>query len=139
MLTGFFTIYSLVIALMKDVPDIKGDASNHIRSFSVKRGAEFMFHFSNNLLSALFIGTSIHIFYHSIASLFLDPSVFLFSSNGAKTICKFLVSVLSFTSGCLLYKKGKNIDPHDETKTFAHYMFSWKLFYASYIVLPFLA
>lgn len=37
--TVFFAVFGLVIALMKDVPDIKGDTVYKIKSFSVRLGA----------------------------------------------------------------------------------------------------
>jgi homogentisate phytyltransferase/homogentisate geranylgeranyltransferase len=42
-LTAFYAIFGVVIALMKDVPDIHGDRKFGIRTFSVKVGAETMF------------------------------------------------------------------------------------------------
>jgi homogentisate phytyltransferase / homogentisate geranylgeranyltransferase len=42
-LTAFFAVFGIVIALMKDVPDIDGDKKFNIPSFSVKRGAAAMF------------------------------------------------------------------------------------------------
>ena len=41
----FFSVFGMVIALMKDVPDIKGDTEHNIRSFSVRVGAEKMFRY----------------------------------------------------------------------------------------------
>lgn len=41
--TTYFGIFGIVIALMKDVPDIKGDELNNIRSFSVRTGAPKIF------------------------------------------------------------------------------------------------
>lgn len=41
--TAFFALYGLVIALLKDVPDVSGDLQNNIRTFSVKAGAKKMF------------------------------------------------------------------------------------------------
>ena len=43
LLTVYFAIFGVVIALMKDVPDVKGDRMNSISSFSVKLGAANMF------------------------------------------------------------------------------------------------
>ena len=43
LLTVYFAIFGIVIALMKDVPDVKGDKMNSISSFSVKLGAAKMF------------------------------------------------------------------------------------------------
>lgn len=42
-LTAFFATFGLVIALMKDVPDVKGDTENRIKSFSVRLGEAKMF------------------------------------------------------------------------------------------------
>jgi homogentisate phytyltransferase/homogentisate geranylgeranyltransferase len=42
-LTAFFAIFGLVIAIMKDVPDVQGDKLFQIPSFSVKKGAALMF------------------------------------------------------------------------------------------------
>lgn len=43
--TSFFAIFGLIIALMKDVPDIEGDKIFNISSFSVKLGATKMFRY----------------------------------------------------------------------------------------------
>lgn len=44
-ITAFFAIFGVVIALMKDVPDIAGDIKHKIPSFSVQLGPEKMFRF----------------------------------------------------------------------------------------------
>lgn len=41
--TTFFAVFGVVIALMKDVPDVRGDTAYKIPSFSVKLGAARMF------------------------------------------------------------------------------------------------
>ena len=43
LLTTFFAIFGVVIAFMKDVPDVEGDKKFSIPSFSVKLGAPKMF------------------------------------------------------------------------------------------------
>lgn len=42
----FFAIFGLVIALMKDVPDVSGDTENNIRTFSVRLGSKTMFRYT---------------------------------------------------------------------------------------------
>ena len=42
-LTAFFALFGVVIALMKDVPDVEGDKVNSIPSFSVELGAGKIF------------------------------------------------------------------------------------------------
>lgn len=44
-LTSFFAVFGVVIALMKDVPDVRGDVEYKIPSFSVKLGAAKMFRY----------------------------------------------------------------------------------------------
>jgi homogentisate phytyltransferase/homogentisate geranylgeranyltransferase len=155
MLTAFFTIFSFVIALMKDVPDVKGDARNSIKSFSVRKGPAFMFHFSNNLLSSLFVSTSVYLFYSlcsilqyenflkNIVDAIINGNNFWeekrFIQQISFFICKFVISISAFANGMILYRKGKKINIDDEKSTYNHYMFIWKLFYVSYLILPFLA
>ena len=43
LLTAFFAVFGLVIALMKDVPDIEGDKRFQVASFSVQQGGQTMF------------------------------------------------------------------------------------------------
>ena len=146
MLTLFFTLFSFVIALMKDVSDIKGDARNSIKSFSVQKGPPFMFHLSNNILSSLFVGTSMFL----LSSIFSTENVLSMMGKKKLTggeafqsipflIYKFIISISAFANGLILYRKGKKINTNEEKKTYEHYMFVWKLFYASYLVLPLLA
>jgi 4-hydroxybenzoate polyprenyltransferase len=47
----FFAVFGLVIALMKDVPDIKGDLKHKIPSFSVKLGPKIMFRYNSLVFS----------------------------------------------------------------------------------------
>jgi homogentisate phytyltransferase/homogentisate geranylgeranyltransferase len=44
--TLFFAVFGCVIALMKDIPDITGDAIHNIHSFSVRYGPEAMFRYA---------------------------------------------------------------------------------------------
>lgn len=45
MATAFFAIFGIVIAMMKDVPDVKGDALNGIPTFSVRLGTRNAFRY----------------------------------------------------------------------------------------------
>jgi homogentisate phytyltransferase/homogentisate geranylgeranyltransferase len=72
MVTLFFAVFGLVIALMKDVPDIKGDSIFKIPSFSVKLGARTMFRF----LIILYIFVNF-IFHQLLSSQLINLSGFL--------------------------------------------------------------
>lgn len=53
LLSVFFALFGIVIALMKDVPDIQGDRQFGIPSFSVRLGAATMFRFDDCVLRRL--------------------------------------------------------------------------------------
>ena len=53
LLTTFFAIFGVVIALMKDVPDVQGDKMFSIPSFSVKLGAANMFRYAPVIIITL--------------------------------------------------------------------------------------
>jgi homogentisate phytyltransferase/homogentisate geranylgeranyltransferase len=42
-ISAFFAAFGLIIALMKDTPDVAGDTKNNIPTFSVRLGAKKMF------------------------------------------------------------------------------------------------
>jgi len=52
---SFFVIYGILIALMKDIPDIRGDKYYHIRTFAVRVGARRLFSSCVQAICALFI------------------------------------------------------------------------------------
>ncbi|CAN0330927.1 unnamed protein product, partial [Hapterophycus canaliculatus] len=55
---AYFTVFAVVIALMKDVPDVAGDRKFNIPSFSVVLGEAKLFAFARRLLTALLWSTS---------------------------------------------------------------------------------
>jgi homogentisate phytyltransferase/homogentisate geranylgeranyltransferase len=60
-LAFFYFIFGLIIGIMKDIPDMKGDAKSGVKSFALKYGAPKMLRFATGLLTfnyvVLFITT----------------------------------------------------------------------------------
>lgn len=56
---GFFAIFGSVIAMMKDVPDVEGDAMFQIRTLSVRVGAPKVLEIASTLLAATFSAVSV--------------------------------------------------------------------------------
>lgn len=115
----FFTLFGIIIALLKDVPDIQGDRLFGIRTFSVKLGARTIFNTCVSILVFNFIIAAI--FYGLIAKSFA---------------VKILTVVLHSALAMHLFRKSRGVDPSDRAQVTKYYMLSWKAFYTEYLLLP---
>jgi len=122
----FFAVFGIVIALMKDVPDAVGDALFNIRSFTVRIGQKTVFKTMRRVLTALFLGVG-----GGFARLATQTS----SMN--LTLCRTLVSISAIAAGVSVRNEAKDVDAEDSGMVYKYYMHLWKLFYLSYLVLPF--
>lgn len=120
--TLYFGIFGLVIALMKDVPDVLGDRLANIRTMSVRVGPKNMFQASRYILMGLFWSTSA-----------------AFSGLAAKsnTVQRGFVALCAMGAGISMHVKAKQVDPTNPGMVYKYYMHLWLLFYLSYAVLPF--
>lgn len=121
----FFGVFGIVIALMKDVPDVEGDEISNIRSFSVRFGQKRIFKTMRRLLTTLF---------------FMFGGGFLRASLSAPSKivagCRAAVGLLSFAAGISTRREALEVDPEDSAEVYKYYMHLWKLFYMSYLLLP---
>lgn len=120
-LAVFMTVFACVIALSKDLPDIKGDKAEGVSTFASRVGPAKMINIVFTLLSLNYIG--------AIATALLAPAT------------AFNIYVLAFGHLALLLwllSYRRKIDPskHDSIKDF--YAFIWKLFYSEYVLFPFI-
>ena len=124
----FFGIFGIVIALMKDVPDIKGDEIFGIKSLSVRLGPNIILKYMKGLLSLLFT---------SVSASFLYLSIMNNSSSLLIRCSRLVVSIISLCMGWSVRKNGLNVNGNDSQMVYKYYMHLWKLFYISYFALPF--
>ena len=142
----FYAVFGTVIALMKDVPDIKGDLQNNVRSYSVRKGASRIFKMANNLMASLFFLTSGGLMISTIGAFIQKISIgwingnilFLLLPISFSCLPRFVVAVLSLYAATEVTLRGAKVDPENGKEVYDHYMFLWKLFYGSYLALPFL-
>lgn len=146
-LNSFFAIFGLIIAIMKDVPDIRGDLIYKIPSFSVKLGAKKMFRIAYRLLYSLLGITSFITFFSylttsSISGNFLisslTSSISRFTSvlQNTSSTMKLLISVIFFMMTYDVRSRAKKIEADNPDKVFSYYMHIWNIFYLCYLVLP---
>lgn len=122
----FFGIFGIVIALMKDVPDVKGDEVANVRTFSVRIGQKRIFWSAKNLLIGLF---------YSFGAGFLYQACF--APSRIIAACRSIVGVSSLAAGISVNKEAATVDAEDPKEVYTFYMHLWKLFYLAYLVLPF--
>lgn len=122
----FFGVFGIVIALMKDVPDADGDRIFNIRSFTVRLGQKRVFGTMKNLLTALFgvFGGAL------IKWTTMAPAAPVAARRG-------LVGLACWAAGWSVNKAAKGVNAEDSGEVYDYYMYLWKLFYLSYLVMPF--
>nr|BCH36133.1 prenyltransferase [Angelica keiskei] len=114
------TMFGIALALMKDIPDMEGDKAFGIQTFSLMHGKRKVFDICRSIMltvygSAMLIGT-------------------LSSSPLNK-----LITVLGHGAlGCILWTRSQSLNLDDVPAVESFYMFSWKLFYAEYLLVHFL-
>lgn len=117
--TAFFMIFGIVIALLKDAPDIRGDRVFGIRTFSVRLGARAIFKACASTLVAMF----------SVAA------VFYFRMSNS-LIGGVLAAATHLLVAAELARRAMRVDTDSSKQIYDFYMFSWKTFYLEYILLP---
>lgn len=122
----FFAVFGIVIALMKDVPDAVGDAMFNIRSFTVRIGQKNVFTAMRRLLSVLFVGVGVAF-----------TKGILQAPTATLKISRSIVAISAFGAGLSVRQEAQTVNAEDSGEVYKYYMHLWKLFYASYLVLPF--
>lgn len=116
---AFTCCFSLVIALFKDIPDVEGDKFFGIQSFSVRLGQKRVFWLCIYFLQAVFCA----------AMIVGAASPFMWSK---------LVTILGHALlSAILWRRAGSTDLESKAAITSFYMFIWKLFYAEYLLLPF--
>ena len=136
LLTAFFAIFGVVIALCKDVPDIEGDRKNNIASFSVQLGASAMFRIATGLLSALLAASAVGSWV--AAGVAVSAASAVAKSSLAMTVVASRVA-LGSALGALAVDVGQRasrVDTSQPKEVFEYYMHVWKVFYGCYLLLP---
>ncbi|XP_014492795.1 homogentisate phytyltransferase 1, chloroplastic-like [Vigna radiata var. radiata] len=118
--TAFMSFFCLVLALFKDIPDHEGDEKFGIQSLSVHLGQKRVFWICVSLLEMIY----------GVAILVGATS----SNHWSKMITVSAHAVLA----SVLWYRSKTVDVKSSSATESFYMFLWKLFYAEYLIIPFI-
>lgn len=117
-LTLFVIVFTVAIAIFKDIPDLEGDRQYQISTFTIALGQERVFNLARWIITVCYIGMA---------------SSVVFWLPGVNTI--FLVSThlgLLF----LLWWRSFQVDLLDKVAIASFYQFIWKLFFLEYLLFP---
>jgi homogentisate phytyltransferase/homogentisate geranylgeranyltransferase len=117
-LTLFIVIFTIAIAIFKDVPDLEGDKKYNINTFTILLGKSTIFNFSRWLITACYLGII-------LAGFFYLPQV-----NLLFLIFSHLVLLI------LLWWRSKEVNLDEKQAIADFYQFIWKLFFLEYLLFP---
>ena len=117
---SFITVYAIVIALMKDLPDIAGDKQHDIRTLSVRWGANTMFNVCVALLSIGYVSAAVLSFVYN------------------STLISQIVGICHCAVLSVLVFSASRVDTSSSASLYSFYMRTWKAFYFEYLLLPFI-
>jgi len=125
----FFMVFGIIIAFLKDIPDIIGDKKYNYNSFAVRLGAKRIFNVSVGILCMLY----------AASAGFLACGAFAASAAISWTN-PLLIAMMFYHLAVPVYLiwRSRKVEPENSKSVTKFYMDIWKLFYLEYIALPFL-
>lgn len=121
-LTLFVLVFSVAIAIFKDIPDLEGDRQFNISTYTLRLGRKKVFQLARWALSACYVGVI-------IAAPFLPgiQPIFLMVAQA--------IGIFSFW----WFSRRVDLDPSPVKKDISYpdfYQFIWKLFFVEYLIFP---
>jgi homogentisate phytyltransferase / homogentisate geranylgeranyltransferase len=117
-LTLFILVFTVAIAIFKDVPDLEGDRQYQIQTFTIVLGKSNVFNLTRWAITIAYLGTI-------AAGIFISSSIniwFLVISHTGLLI--------------LLWWRSQDIDLDKKESIADFYQFIWKLFFWEYLIFP---
>lgn len=118
LLTLFILIFTVAIAIFKDVPDLEGDRQYQITTFTLILGQEKIFKLALGIISFCYLGMI-------LAGVLQIPQV-----NSFILIFAHLFLLL------LLWWRSRSVNLAEKSEIARFYQFIWKLFFLEYLVFP---
>ncbi|PWA44194.1 UbiA prenyltransferase family [Artemisia annua] len=118
--SGFMSIYAVVIALFKDVPDVEGDKVNGINSFALQFGQKRVFWICIWLLEMIY-GMAI-----------------LIGLSSTRFWIRLIMVIGHGIFGFILWRNANLVDLESNEAIESFYLFIWMLYYAEYLLVPIL-
>jgi homogentisate phytyltransferase / homogentisate geranylgeranyltransferase len=118
LLTVFILVFTIAIALFKDVPDLEGDRRYQIQTLTLMLGKSTVFNITRWAISIAYLGT--------IGAGFLLAS----------TMNEWFLGISHAVLLGLLWWRSQDIDLERKESIASFYQFIWKLFFWEYLIFP---
>jgi homogentisate phytyltransferase/homogentisate geranylgeranyltransferase len=117
-LTGFILVFTIAIAIFKDVPDLEGDKQYQITTFTLLLGKATILNITRIILSFCYLGMI------AAAWLWLPDvnPIFVGMTHGGLLL--------------VLWWRSQRVDLENKSAIAQFYQFIWKLFYLEYLLFP---
>ncbi|AFZ01104.1 homogentisate phytyltransferase [Calothrix sp. PCC 6303] len=116
-ITLFVLIFTIAIAIFKDIPDMEGDAQYNIATLSLKLGKETVFKLSLWIITTCYLGIII-------------------TGNLQPNLNHIFLTVTHLIPLIWMWQKSRKIDLESKAEITNFYQFIWKLFFLEYLVFP---
>ncbi|MGB3650593.1 MAG: homogentisate phytyltransferase [Rivularia sp. (in: cyanobacteria)] len=117
-LTWFILVFTVAIAIFKDIPDMEGDFQYNITTFTIKLGKETVFNLSRWLLTVCYAG------------------MILVGVLGFTRVNSIFLIAVNFVMLGSMWWRTTQTDLQDKSSIANAYQFIWKLFYLEYLLFP---
>lgn len=117
-LTLFILLFTVAIAIFKDVPDLEGDKQFNINTFTLVIGKLAVFNLSRGVISVCYLGM-------------IGAGLFWLTSLNVRF---FIASHLVLLG--LLWWRSRDVDLSEKSAIADFYQFIWKLFFLEYLLFP---
>jgi homogentisate phytyltransferase / homogentisate geranylgeranyltransferase len=117
-LTLFILVFTVAIALFKDVPDLEGDRQYQIETFTIVLGKLTVFNFTRWAITIAYLGT-------------IGAGILL-----STTINAWFLAISHAGLLALLWWRSQDIDLEQKESIADFYQFIWKLFFWEYLIFP---
>jgi homogentisate phytyltransferase / homogentisate geranylgeranyltransferase len=117
-LTVFILVFTVAIAIFKDVPDLEGDRQYQIQTFTLILGKATVFNLTCWTIALAYLGTI-------AAGIFALPMVNTWVFVG-----------IHLTLLSALYWRSRDVDLEQKVAIADFYQFIWKLFFLEYLLFP---
>ena len=117
-LTLFILVFTVAIAIFKDVPDLEGDKQYNITTFTLLLGKAAVFDLARWVISICYLGMI-------LAGIFWLPSV-----------NSLFLAIAHCCLLALLWWKSVNVNLQIKSEIAQFYQFIWKLFFLEYLLFP---
>ncbi|OKH25897.1 homogentisate phytyltransferase [Chroogloeocystis siderophila] len=115
-LTAFILVFTLAIAIFKDIPDIEGDRQYQITTLTIKLGQKTVFDLALWVLTVCYLGMLLAAWLPQVSTVFLISTHLLLLG--------------------LMWWRSRQVDLQDKSAIASFYQFIWKLFFLEYLIFP---